>query len=171
MSLAGQSGYMRPSDHQFLQPLMVGLMERQGTPGVPFGVEGTGYGFRVVRVVAAATATLPIACLMARPQLCFGPSRSSTDDVQVFTTSEKWRVSSCMFAPIENESPFAGLLVDVQSGTLFEAAKVSWAATGPPAGTRHRPLVAKSLRDSGPLLQHMSPCLNSGRSRLSSIVL
>jgi branched-chain amino acid transport system substrate-binding protein len=67
VSFAGQSGRMRAADHQFQQPLVVGLMERQGTPGVKFDVEGSGYGFRVVRVVPAAQAELPHACRMARP--------------------------------------------------------------------------------------------------------
>lgn len=44
---------MRADDHQFQQPLAVGLMERQGAPGVPFDVEGSGYGFRVVRRIDA----------------------------------------------------------------------------------------------------------------------
>ena len=47
--LAGQGGRMRAADHQFQQPLVVGVMDRQGTPGVKFDVEGSGYGFRVVQ--------------------------------------------------------------------------------------------------------------------------
>ena len=42
-------GRMRAADHQFQQPLVVGVMDRQGTPGVKFDVEGSGYGFRVVQ--------------------------------------------------------------------------------------------------------------------------
>jgi hypothetical protein len=48
VSLAGQGGRMRAADHQFQQALVVGVMDRQGTPGVKFDVEGSGYGFRVV---------------------------------------------------------------------------------------------------------------------------
>jgi branched-chain amino acid transport system substrate-binding protein len=67
VSFAGQAGHMRAADHQFQQPLVVGLMDRQGTPGVKFDVEGSGYGFRVVRVIPAAQAELPQACRMVRP--------------------------------------------------------------------------------------------------------
>jgi branched-chain amino acid transport system substrate-binding protein len=66
VTLAGQRGRMRASDHQFQQPLVVGVMDRQGTPGVPFDVEGSGYGFRVVKSIAAADAEMPTTCRMLR---------------------------------------------------------------------------------------------------------
>jgi hypothetical protein len=59
VQLAGRTGSMRAADHQFQQPLAVGVMERQGTPGVKFDVEGSGYGFRVVREITALQAELP----------------------------------------------------------------------------------------------------------------
>jgi branched-chain amino acid transport system substrate-binding protein len=67
VSLAGQTGNMRAQDHQFQQPLVVGVMARQGTPGVPFDVEGSGYGFKVVRQIKADQARLPSTCQMERP--------------------------------------------------------------------------------------------------------
>lgn len=67
VTLAGQNGRMRAADHQFQQPLVVGLMDRQGTPGVRFDVEGSGYGFRVIRQLAPAQAELPHACRMMKP--------------------------------------------------------------------------------------------------------
>ncbi len=67
VSFAGQSGTMRAADHQFQQPLVVGVMEKQGGPGVKFDVEGSGYGFRVIRTIPAAQAEMPHACKMARP--------------------------------------------------------------------------------------------------------
>lgn len=67
VSLAGQRGRMRAADHQFQQPLVVGVMDRQGTIGVPFDVEGSGFGFRVVRIVTADEAELPTTCRMIRP--------------------------------------------------------------------------------------------------------
>ncbi|GAB3763246.1 branched-chain amino acid ABC transporter substrate-binding protein [Ramlibacter monticola] len=67
VGFAGQSGRMRAADHQFQQPLVVGLMDRQGTPGVRFDVEGSGYGFRTVRVIPPAQAEMPHACKMVRP--------------------------------------------------------------------------------------------------------
>jgi branched-chain amino acid transport system substrate-binding protein len=67
VTLFGQSGRMRAADHQFQQTLVVGVMDRQGTPGVKFDVEGSGYGFRVVRVIAPEKAELPTVCRMQRP--------------------------------------------------------------------------------------------------------
>ncbi|MBX3658909.1 MAG: branched-chain amino acid ABC transporter substrate-binding protein [Ramlibacter sp.] len=68
VTLGGQSGAMRAADHQFQQPLAVGVMERQGGPGVKFDVEGSGYGFRVIRRITAAQAEQPSTCRMARPR-------------------------------------------------------------------------------------------------------
>jgi branched-chain amino acid transport system substrate-binding protein len=65
VSLFGQSGSMRATDHQFQQPLVVGLMDKMGTPGVKYDVEGSGYGFRVVRVIDAAKAQMPTSCKMS----------------------------------------------------------------------------------------------------------
>jgi len=67
VSLAGQSGFMRAEDHQFQQPLVVGLMQRQGEPGVPFDVEGSGYGFKVVQTLKLEQARLAHSCRMRRP--------------------------------------------------------------------------------------------------------
>ncbi|WP_296292259.1 branched-chain amino acid ABC transporter substrate-binding protein [Limnohabitans sp.] len=67
VTIAGQTGTMRAEDHQFQQPLVVGVMARQGTPGVPFDVEGSGYGFKVVRQIKAEQARMPSSCKMVRP--------------------------------------------------------------------------------------------------------
>jgi branched-chain amino acid transport system substrate-binding protein len=68
-SAGGQGGTMRAADHQFQQPLVVGVMDRQGTPGVKFDVEGSGYGFRVVRSISGPGAEMPTSCSsMQRPQ-------------------------------------------------------------------------------------------------------
>jgi branched-chain amino acid transport system substrate-binding protein len=67
VKLQGQGGAMRAADHQFQQPLVVGVMERQGSPGVKFDVEGSGYGFRVVKTIPAAQAEMPTSCKMQRP--------------------------------------------------------------------------------------------------------
>lgn len=66
VTLAGQTGVMRAQDHQFQQALVVGVMDKAGTPGVRFDVEGSGYGFRVVRTVTAANAIQPTRCNMQR---------------------------------------------------------------------------------------------------------
>lgn len=59
-------GVMRAADHQFLQPLVVSMMDKAGTPGVPHDVEGSGYGFRTVRRFDAIDA--PTSCRMTRPE-------------------------------------------------------------------------------------------------------
>lgn len=66
VSMAGQTGAMRAADHQFQQPLAVGVMEKQGTPGVKFDVEGSGYGFRVIRQLTPKQAEMPDTCRMLR---------------------------------------------------------------------------------------------------------
>ncbi|MEX1167163.1 MAG: branched-chain amino acid ABC transporter substrate-binding protein [Hydrogenophaga sp.] len=68
VTLAGQTARMRAGDHQLQQPLAVAVMDRQGAPGTKFDVEGSGYGFRVVRQLTAQQAELPHRCNMARPQ-------------------------------------------------------------------------------------------------------
>jgi branched-chain amino acid transport system substrate-binding protein len=67
VSLAGQAGAMRGTDHQFQQSLVVGQMDRVGAPGVKFDVEGSGYGFRVIRTISPQQAELPTSCRMVRP--------------------------------------------------------------------------------------------------------
>ena len=64
---ASHRGAMRAADHQFQQPLMVAVMDRQGAPGVRFDVEGSGYGFRVIKTIAADRAEQPHSCKMVRP--------------------------------------------------------------------------------------------------------
>ena len=66
VQLAGRRGTMRAADHQFQQPLVVGVMDKQGQPGVKFDVEGSGYGFRVVRDIPADKAQQPHSCTMQR---------------------------------------------------------------------------------------------------------
>ena len=67
VQLSGQGGSMRAADHQFQQALVVGVMDKKGAPGVKFDVEGSGYGFRVVRQIPAAKAQQPHSCQMQRP--------------------------------------------------------------------------------------------------------
>ncbi|EHN64350.1 MULTISPECIES: branched-chain amino acid ABC transporter substrate-binding protein [Comamonas] len=66
VQLAGRSGSMRAADHQFQQSLVVGMMEKRGSSGVDFDVEGSGYGFKVVREISAARAEMPSQCQMKR---------------------------------------------------------------------------------------------------------
>ncbi|NCN97569.1 MAG: branched-chain amino acid ABC transporter substrate-binding protein, partial [Rhodoferax sp.] len=67
VTFGSQTGHMRALDHQFQQPLVVGVMDRQGTPGVKFDVEGSGYGFRVIKTLSATQAEQPSSCQMQRP--------------------------------------------------------------------------------------------------------
>ena len=67
VSLAGQTGRMRAADHQFQQPLVVGVMAQQGDKGVKYDVEGSGYGFKVIRQLSAEQASRPTTCNMVRP--------------------------------------------------------------------------------------------------------
>jgi branched-chain amino acid transport system substrate-binding protein len=67
VTLAGQTARMRAADHQFQQSLAVAVMDRQGAPGAKFDVEGSGYGFRVIRNLAPQQAEQPHRCNMIRP--------------------------------------------------------------------------------------------------------
>ena len=67
VNFQGQAGVMRATDHQFQQALVVGIMDRQGTAGVKFDVEGSGFGFRVVKSISAKAAELPTSCKMQCP--------------------------------------------------------------------------------------------------------
>ncbi len=70
VTMAGQTGAMRASDHQFQQPLLVAMMAKQGKledGGVKFDVEGSGYGFKVIKTVASDKAAMPTTCKMVRP--------------------------------------------------------------------------------------------------------
>ena len=62
-----QTGVMRAADHQFQQALVVGVMDRQGAPGVKFDVEGSGYGFRVIKQISSAQAEQGTNCRMVQP--------------------------------------------------------------------------------------------------------
>ena len=67
VSLAGRTGAMRAADHQFQQPLVVGVLDRLGNPGVGVDVEGSGYGFRVLKEFTPEQAAMPTTCRMVRP--------------------------------------------------------------------------------------------------------
>ena len=67
VNLSGFKGRMRASDHQFQQTLAVAIMGKQRTPGVKFDVEGSGYGFRVIKAISAQRAEQPTTCQMVRP--------------------------------------------------------------------------------------------------------
>ncbi|MBN3857351.1 branched-chain amino acid ABC transporter substrate-binding protein [Paraburkholderia sp. Ac-20340] len=59
--------WMRADDHQMIQPLYVMQMDRQGTSGVRFDNEGSGYGFRTVLALPAGRTVPATTCRMTRP--------------------------------------------------------------------------------------------------------
>ncbi len=61
------TGWMRADDHQFIQPLVVSVMDRVGAPGVRVDNEGSGYGFRTLRAFAARDTEQPHRCTLERP--------------------------------------------------------------------------------------------------------
>ena len=61
------TGTMRAADHQFMQPLLVSVMDKVGAPGVRVDNEGSGYGFRTLRAFDARQTEQPHTCTMERP--------------------------------------------------------------------------------------------------------
>ncbi|WP_028218523.1 branched-chain amino acid ABC transporter substrate-binding protein [Paraburkholderia oxyphila] len=59
--------WMRADDHQVIQPLYVMQMDKQGTPGVRYDNEGSGYGFRTVLALPAERTAPATVCKMKRP--------------------------------------------------------------------------------------------------------
>ncbi len=58
---------MRKTDHQLQAPLYLGLWAKQGSKGVKYDAENTGYGFRSEVVWDAYVASQPTSCQMVRP--------------------------------------------------------------------------------------------------------
>lgn len=61
------TGTMRAADHQFIQPLLVSVMDKLGAPGVRVDNEGSGYGFRTLRAFDARQTEQSHTCTMERP--------------------------------------------------------------------------------------------------------
>jgi branched-chain amino acid transport system substrate-binding protein len=66
LEMFGQNTFMRAQDHQFQQSLVVGVMGQQGEAGIAFDIEGSGYGFRVVKQLSARQAMQGSECRMRR---------------------------------------------------------------------------------------------------------
>ena len=58
---------MRKTDHQLQAPLFLGIWAKQGTKGVKYDSEGTGYGFRSEVVWDSYVSSQPTSCQMKRP--------------------------------------------------------------------------------------------------------
>ena len=63
------TGWMRAADHQLMQPLLVSVMRRAGTPGVPHDNEGSGFGFQTVRRLEAKAVEPAHQCQMRKPEI------------------------------------------------------------------------------------------------------
>jgi branched-chain amino acid transport system substrate-binding protein len=61
------STVMRADDHQLIGPLVVSVMQKQGSPGVLFDVEGSGFGFRSELAVRPSASARPTTCRMVWP--------------------------------------------------------------------------------------------------------
>lgn len=58
---------MRKTDHQLQAPMYLGMWAKQGSKGVKYDMEGTGYGFRSEVVWDAYISAQPTSCQMKRP--------------------------------------------------------------------------------------------------------
>ncbi|MBT2301952.1 branched-chain amino acid ABC transporter substrate-binding protein [Variovorax paradoxus] len=58
---------MRKQDHQLQQALVVGDWAKVNAKDVPYDMEKTGYGFKVVNKIPAYAASTPTSCQMKRP--------------------------------------------------------------------------------------------------------
>ena len=58
---------MRKTDHQLLAPLYLGIWAKQGSKGVKYDAENTGYGFRSEAVWDSYISAQPTSCQMKRP--------------------------------------------------------------------------------------------------------
>ena len=58
---------MRKTDHQLQAPLYLGIWAKQGSKGVKYDAENTGYGFRSEVVWDAYVSSQPTSCQMKRP--------------------------------------------------------------------------------------------------------
>ena len=58
---------MRKTDHQLEAPLYLGIWAKQGSKGVKYDAENTGYGFRTEAVWDAYISSQPTSCQMKRP--------------------------------------------------------------------------------------------------------
>jgi branched-chain amino acid transport system substrate-binding protein len=58
---------MRKIDHQLEAPLFLGMWAKQGSKGVKYDAENTGYGFRTEAVWDAYISSQPTSCQMKRP--------------------------------------------------------------------------------------------------------
>lgn len=69
MKLRTPSGeiVMRAQDHQLQAPMYLSFWAKQGTKGVKYDMENTGFGFRTEEVWAPKESTLPTTCEMKRP--------------------------------------------------------------------------------------------------------
>jgi branched-chain amino acid transport system substrate-binding protein len=61
--------WMRKSDHQLIEPLVLSVFTKAGANGVKYDVENTGYGFKTVSTIPASQSNVPTTCVMKRPAM------------------------------------------------------------------------------------------------------
>jgi branched-chain amino acid transport system substrate-binding protein len=59
--------WMRKSDHQLMQPLVISVFSKADGKTVKHDSEGTGYGWKTLASISQRDSQLPTACIMERP--------------------------------------------------------------------------------------------------------
>ncbi|MCM2288665.1 MAG: branched-chain amino acid ABC transporter substrate-binding protein [Sulfuritalea sp.] len=59
--------WMRKSDHQLMQPLVLAIFAKKDGKAVKHDAEGTGYGFKTVAQISQRDSQMPTSCIMERP--------------------------------------------------------------------------------------------------------
>ena len=69
MRYSGPSGeaWMRPEDHQLVEPLYILRLAKIGDSGAAHDIEGTGFGWKTEKLIAANDMVPAIRCQMERP--------------------------------------------------------------------------------------------------------
>lgn len=69
MKYQGDTGevWMRPDDHQLIQPIFIAVFTKAGRSDVKYDAEGTGYGWKTEVRVESPDTVMPTSCKMERP--------------------------------------------------------------------------------------------------------
>lgn len=69
MKYQGDTGevWMRPDDHQLMQPIYIATFTKAGGKGVKYDAEGTGYGWKTDVRIEYKDTVMPTTCKMQRP--------------------------------------------------------------------------------------------------------
>jgi len=69
LKFQGDTGevWMRPDDHQLMQPIYIATFTKAGSKDVKYDLEETGYGWKTDVRVEAKDSAMPTTCNMVRP--------------------------------------------------------------------------------------------------------